>query len=51
MDLYNAIAHGFATLPSGGFSPWADSIAAFSAIVQWIFVPFTIFAGVNFALL
>ena len=33
MTLYNAIAHGFTTLPTGGFSPEADSIAAFSAAV------------------
>ena len=50
MNLYNAIAHGFSTPPTGGFSPQADSIAAFSAIVQWIVIPFMIVAGVNFAL-
>ncbi|WP_336003335.1 TrkH family potassium uptake protein [Halorientalis halophila] len=50
MDLYNAIAHGFSTLPTGGFSPQSDSIAAFSAVVQWVFIPFMIVAGVNFAL-
>ena len=50
MDLYNAVAHGFTTLPTGGFSPEADSIAAFSAAVQWVVIPFMIVAGVNFAL-
>ncbi|SDF08195.1 trk system potassium uptake protein TrkH [Halorientalis regularis] len=50
MDLYNAIAHGFSTLPTGGFSPQADSIAYFSAAVQWVIIPFMIVAGVNFAL-
>ncbi|MDL5360514.1 TrkH family potassium uptake protein [Halalkalicoccus sp. NIPERK01] len=50
MDLYNAVAHGFSTLPTGGFSPQADSIAAFSAAVQWAFIPFMVIAGVNFAL-
>ncbi len=50
MDLYNAIAHGFTTLPTGGFSPQAQSIAAFSAVVQWIVIPFIVIAGVNFAL-
>ncbi|ADJ15555.1 TrkH family potassium uptake protein [Halalkalicoccus jeotgali] len=50
MDLYNAIAHGFSTLPTGGFSTRADSIAAFSAAVQWALVPFMVIAGVNFAL-
>jgi trk system potassium uptake protein TrkH len=50
MDLYNAVAHGFTTLPTGGFSPQAESIAAFSAVVQWVFIPFMVIAGVNFAL-
>ncbi len=50
MDFYNALAHGFTTLPTGGFSPQANSVAAFSAVVQWLFVPFMVIAGVNFAL-
>ncbi|WP_254840404.1 TrkH family potassium uptake protein [Natronomonas marina] len=50
MNLYNAVAHGFSTLPTGGFSPQADSIAAFSPAVQWAIVPFMVVAGVNFAL-
>ena len=50
MNLYNAIAHGFSTLPTGGFSTKADSIAAFGAIVQWVIIPFIVIAGVNFAL-
>ncbi|WP_336135977.1 TrkH family potassium uptake protein [Natronomonas amylolytica] len=50
MGLYNAVAHGFTTLPTGGFSPEADSIAAFSAAVQWVVIPFMFVAGVNFAL-
>lgn len=50
MDLFNAVAHGFTTLPTGGFSPQADSIAAFSAAVQWAVIPFMVIAGVNFAL-
>ncbi|MEF8807453.1 TrkH family potassium uptake protein, partial [Natronomonas sp.] len=50
MNLFNAVAHGFSTLPTGGFSPQADSIAAFSAVVQWVFIPFMVVAGTNFAL-
>jgi trk system potassium uptake protein TrkH len=50
MDLYNSVAHGFTTLPTGGFSPQADSIAYFSAAVQWAMIPFMVVAGVNFAL-
>lgn len=50
MNLYNAVAHGFTTLPTGGFSPQADSIAAFSPAVQWVVIPFMLIAGTNFAL-
>jgi Trk-type K+ transport systems, membrane components len=50
MDLYNAVAHGLTTLPTGGFSPQSESVAAFSPAVQWVAVPFMIVAGVNFAL-
>jgi len=50
MDVYNAVAHGFTTLPTGGFSPQADSVAAFSPAVQWVVIPFMLVAGVNFAL-
>lgn len=50
MTLYNAVAHGLTTMPTGGFSPEADSIAAFSAVVQWLIVPFMVVAGTNFAL-
>ncbi|WP_049921119.1 TrkH family potassium uptake protein [Halopiger djelfimassiliensis] len=50
MTFYNAVAHGFTTLPTGGFSPEADSIAAFSAAVQWVVIPFMVIAGTNFAL-
>ncbi|MFP9191041.1 TrkH family potassium uptake protein [Natrialbaceae archaeon A-CW1-1] len=50
MDLYNAFAHGFTTLPTGGFSPEARSIEAFSPAVQWLIVPFMFIAGVNFVL-
>ncbi|MFD1585600.1 TrkH family potassium uptake protein [Halorientalis brevis] len=50
MGLYNAIAHPFTTMPTGGFSPEARSIEAFSAAVQWVIIPFMIVAGTNFAL-
>ncbi|AHG01258.1 potassium transporter TrkH (plasmid) [Halostagnicola larsenii XH-48] len=50
MDLYYAIAHGFSTLPTGGFSPEARSIEFFSPVVQWLIVPFMFIAGVNFVL-
>ena len=50
MNIYTAVAHGFSTLPTGGFSTKADSIAAFGAVVQWVIIPFMVIAGVNFAL-
>ena len=50
MGPYNAVAHGLSTLPTGGFSPEANSIAAFSPVAQWVFIPFMVLAGVNFAL-
>jgi len=50
VDLYNAVAHGFTTMPTGGFSPEARSIEAFTAVVQWFIIPFMVAAGTNFAL-
>jgi trk system potassium uptake protein TrkH len=50
MNAYNALAHAFSTLPTGGFSPQAESIAYFSPAVQWLIIPFILVAGTNFAL-
>jgi trk system potassium uptake protein TrkH len=50
MGLYNAISHPLTTMPTGGFSPEARSIEAFSAAVQWVIIPFMAAAGTNFAL-
>jgi trk system potassium uptake protein TrkH len=50
MTLFNAVAHGLSTMPTGGFSPEAKSIAAFKPVVQWVAIPFLVCAGVNFAL-
>jgi trk system potassium uptake protein TrkH len=50
MGVYNAVAHGLTTLSTGGFSPEARSIEAFSAAVQWLIIPFMVAAGTNFAL-
>jgi len=51
MGLYNAVAHALTTLPTGGFSPEARSVEAFSPAVQWTVMPFMLVAGTNFALL
>ncbi|WP_435345553.1 TrkH family potassium uptake protein [Haloarchaeobius sp. HRN-SO-5] len=50
MTMYNAISHGFTTMATGGFSPEARSIEAFSAAVQWVVVPFMVAAGTSFPL-
>jgi trk system potassium uptake protein TrkH len=50
MGVFNAVSHGLTTMPTGGFSPEARSIEAFSAAVQWLIVPFMVAAGTNFAL-
>jgi len=50
MGLYNAVAHALTALPTGGFSPEADSIGAFGPVVQWAVMPFILVAGTNFAL-
>ncbi len=51
VEFYNAVSHAFTTMPTGGFSPFNDSIAGFdSALVEGIIVVFMMLAGVNFAL-
>ncbi|MGM0380993.1 MAG: TrkH family potassium uptake protein [bacterium] len=49
MTFYQSFAHGLTTMPTGGFSPMAASIAAFSSTVQWIIIVFMFLAGTNFA--
>lgn len=50
MGVYDAVAHAFTTLPTGGFSPEARSIEEFAAATQWVIAGFMALAGVNFAL-
>lgn len=51
MTPYEAIAHAFTTIPTGGFSTRAEGLAAFGAATQWVVTLFMLLAGVNFALL
>jgi trk system potassium uptake protein TrkH len=51
MTPYEALAHAFATMPTGGFSTQPNSIAAFSPATQWLIALFMLLAGVNFVLL
>ncbi|WP_457750834.1 TrkH family potassium uptake protein [Thermococcus sp.] len=50
MTPYMALVHSFTTMSTGGFSPLALSIEAFSPAVQWVVIVFMILAGANFAL-
>ncbi|WP_265110599.1 TrkH family potassium uptake protein [Halosolutus halophilus] len=50
MTFYNAVAHAFTTMPTGGFSPEARSMEVFSPAIQWTAMAFMLVAGTNFAL-
>ena len=51
MSFYEAVAHAFTTMPTGGFSTQARSIEPFAAASQWVIVVFMVLAGANFGLL
>ena len=51
MTPYEALAHAFSTMPTGGFSTQPNSIEAFSPSAQWIIALFMLLAGANFVLL
>ena len=51
MGPYEALAHAFTTMPTGGFSTEARSIEEFSAATHWVIALFMLLAGINFALL
>ncbi len=51
MTPYEAVAHAFSTMPTGGFSTQPDSAASFSAESQWVLAAFMAIAGANFALM
>jgi trk system potassium uptake protein len=51
MSPYEAIAHAFSTMPTGGFSTQSTSIDAFGAATQWTIVLFMVLGGSNFALM
>ncbi len=51
MSPFNAVAHAFTTLPTGGFSPEARSIEVFAPATQWVIIFFMVLAGMSFALL
>jgi len=50
LDLFDALCHSFATMATGGFSTYNDSIASFSPFLQYTIVLFMLLAGTNFTL-
>ncbi len=50
MTLYEAVAHSFTTMSTGGFGTDARSMAAFSPYAQWVVILFMFIAGASFAL-
>jgi len=51
MTLYDAVAHAFTTVSTSGFSPRAESLAAFSPAVQWAVIPFMTVGATSFVLI
>ena len=50
MTLFEAAAHSFTTMSTGGFGTDSGSLAAFGAYSQWIVIVFMIVAGCSFTL-
>lgn len=51
MSVYQAVAHAFGVMPTGGFSTQPDSAASFSPEAQWIMAAFMLLAGANYLIL
>jgi trk system potassium uptake protein len=51
MTFYDAVAHAFTTMPTGGFGTKARSLEEFAPATHWILITFMALAGANFALL
>ncbi len=50
MGWFDSVNHAMSTLATGGFSTQDDSMAGYSAWIQWVTIVFMYLAGVNFAL-
>ena len=48
MNLFESLTHSFGTVATGGFSPKNDSIAGYSAYIQYIITLFMFLSGTNF---
>ena len=51
MNAFEAVTHSLTTMPTGGFSTEARSVAAFGAASQWTIALFILIGGANFALM
>jgi trk system potassium uptake protein TrkH len=51
MNWFDSLNHALTTMATGGFSPYNDSAASFSPLVQYIIILFMFLAGTNFTLL
>ncbi|MBA2462489.1 MAG: TrkH family potassium uptake protein [Actinobacteria bacterium] len=51
MTVFDAFAHAFSTIPTGGFGTRATSLQDFGAATQWTLTLFMFLAGANFALM
>jgi trk system potassium uptake protein TrkH len=51
MGVFEAAAHAFTTMPTGGFGTEPRSIEPFAPASQWVLALFMVVAGANFALL
>ncbi len=50
MNLFDSVCHSFGTIATGGFSTKNDSIAGYSAYIQYVITLFMILSGINFTL-
>lgn len=50
MDWFNALAHTFSTVATGGFSTQNASITYYSPYIQWVILIFMFICGINFTL-
>jgi len=50
MTVFDAVNHALTTMPTGGFSTRNESMAAFSAYIQWVTIVFMFLAGTSFTL-
>lgn len=51
MSLYDALVHSFATVATGGYSPYNASVGHFtSPYIHWVIIIFMMMCGVNFNL-